>query len=100
MLSVLCDAAQRDAIGSIVLAETSTIGLRYHPVQRLVLERQTRTVQTPYGAVRVKVARGPGGHDNLAPEYEDCKRIAAEKKIPIKTVYQAALAAAVGKTGS
>lgn len=94
VLSVLCDAADRDAIGAIVFSETSAIGLRYYPVQRLVLAREVRTVQTPYGTVRVKVARSPGGHDNLAPEYEDCKRIAAVKKLPIKVVYQAALVAA------
>lgn len=97
VLSVLCDARDRDVIGAIVLGETSAIGLRYYPVQRLVLEREVREVQTQYGPIRVKVARAPAGHENLAPEYEDCKRVAAEKKVPIKLIYQAALVAAATK---
>jgi uncharacterized protein (TIGR00299 family) protein len=97
VLSVLCDARDRDVVAAIVLGETSAIGLRYYPVQRLVLEREVREVQTPYGPIRVKVARAPGGHENLAPEYEDCKRVAAEKKVPIKLVHQAALVAAASK---
>ncbi len=94
VLSVLCAAADREALGAIVLGETSAIGLRYYPVQRMMLERELREVTTKYGPIRVKVARGPDGHENLAPEYEDCKRVAAEKRVPIKLVYQAALAAA------
>jgi uncharacterized protein (TIGR00299 family) protein len=94
ILSVLCAADQREALGGIVLAETSAIGLRYYSAQRMVLERDVRQVVTDYGTVRVKVARGPDGHENLAPEYEDCKRIAAERQVPIKLVYQAALVAA------
>lgn len=94
VLTVLCAASDREQLGGIVLSETSAIGLRYHPARRMVLEREMREVSTAYGVVRVKVARGPGGHENLAPEYEDCKRIAAEKQVPIKLVYQAALAAA------
>jgi uncharacterized protein (DUF111 family) len=90
MLSVICDAANREVIAAVILSETSSIGLRYYPVQRVVLEREMRSVQTPYGAVRVKIARAPGGHDNFAPEYEDCRRLAAEKNVPIKVVYQGA----------
>jgi uncharacterized protein (TIGR00299 family) protein len=94
VLSILCTARRREVVCGIVLSETSAIGLRYYPVQRMVLEREIRAVTTAYGPIRVKVARGPGGHENLAPEYDDCKRIAAEKQVPIKLVYQAALAAA------
>lgn len=97
VLSVLCDARDREIIGAIILGETSAIGLRYYPVQRLVLEREVREVQTQYGLIRVKIARAPAGHENLAPEYEDCKRVAAEKKVPIKLIYQAALVAAATK---
>lgn len=94
VLSVLCAAGDREALGGIVLSETSAIGLRYYPAQRMVLEREVREVTTVYGPIRVKVARAPDGHENLAPEYDDCKRVATEKKVPIKVVYQAALAAA------
>jgi len=94
VLTAVCDAGLREALGGIVLSETSAIGLRYHPVHRMVLQREVREVDTVYGPIRVKVALGPGGHENLAPEYEDCKRIAADRKVPIKVVYQAALTAA------
>jgi uncharacterized protein (TIGR00299 family) protein len=94
ILSVLCAPQDRERLGGIVLAETSAIGLRYYAAQRMVLAREIRQVSTTYGPVRVKVARSPDGHENLAPEYDDCKRIAAEKKVAIKLVYQAALVAA------
>lgn len=99
ILSVLCMPDERERLGGIVLAETSAIGLRYYAAQRMVLAREIRQVTTAYGTIRVKVARGPDGHENLAPEYDDCKRIAAEKKVAIKLVYQAALAAAVNAAG-
>jgi pyridinium-3,5-bisthiocarboxylic acid mononucleotide nickel chelatase len=95
VLSVLCAESDRERLAGIVLSETSAIGLRYYPVQRLVLSRHVREVQTPYGVVRLKVAVSPAGHENLAPEYEDCKRVAQEKQVPIKLVYQATLAAAL-----
>ncbi len=95
VLSVLCAESEREQLAGIILSETSAIGVRFYPVRRLVLPRQTREISTTYGVVRVKVAIGPDGRENLAPEYEDCKRLAAEQHVPIKFVYQAALAAAV-----
>jgi uncharacterized protein (DUF111 family) len=96
LLTVLCTESERQRLSSIVLNETSTIGLRYYPARRLVLSRDTREVSTPYGTVRVKIALSPDGHENMAPEYEDCRRLAREKTVPIRLVYQAALAAAQG----
>ena len=60
-----------------------------------MLPREVITVQTAFGAVRVKVATAPDGTRNVAPEYEDCRRIAAERGVALKVVYQAAIAAAV-----
>ena len=94
VLSVLCAESEREQLAGIVLSETSAIGVRFYPVRRLVLPRQTREISTKYGVVRVKVAISPDGRENLAPEYEDCKRLAAEQHVPIKLVYQAALTAA------
>ncbi|MBI3785582.1 MAG: nickel pincer cofactor biosynthesis protein LarC [Deltaproteobacteria bacterium] len=94
LLSLLCDLGQRDRLAAIILNETSAIGVRYHDVERIVLPRETREVQTPYGTLRVKVARTAEGNLNLAPEYDDCKRLARERGVPIKLVYQAALVAA------
>jgi len=95
LLSVLCDPEKRDALSTVVFAETSTLGLRVQPVTRLRLEREIREVSTSFGRVRVKVARGPNGAVNVAPEYEDCKRVAAASGVPLKAVYQEATAAAL-----
>jgi uncharacterized protein (DUF111 family) len=64
-----------------------------HRVTRLRVEREVREVATRFGAVRVKIARGPSGAVNVAFEYEDCKRVAAASGAPLKVVYQEATAA-------
>ncbi|HWP65703.1 MAG TPA: nickel pincer cofactor biosynthesis protein LarC [Candidatus Limnocylindria bacterium] len=93
-LRVIAAAADRDRLAAIVFAETSTIGLRWAPWRRMVLRRETRTVDTVYGTVTVKVAIAPDGTANLAPEFEDCRRLARARGVAAKLVYQAALAAA------
>jgi hypothetical protein len=95
MLRVLAAPADRDRLAGIVFAETTTIGLRFTTWRRLVLAREEHTVETPYGPVRVKVARAPDGTPNVAPEFEDCRRLASERGVPLKLVHQAALAAAL-----
>src|SRR5207247_1584763 len=95
MLRVLAAPADRDRLAGIVFAETSTIGLRYTTWGRLVLPREERTVETPYGTVRVKIARAPDGTVNVAPEFEDCRRLATERGVALKLVHQAAMAAAL-----
>jgi hypothetical protein len=80
-------------LAAVIFQETSTIGVRYFTVRRLTLARETVTVETPYGTLAVKVARVPGGEANVAPEYETCRRAAEAHGVPLKIVYQAALAA-------
>jgi len=84
-LTVLTTPKDRDRISNIVFAETTTLGIRTYTAQRRVLERTWTTVETQYGPVRVKVAAG-----NFAPEYEDCAKLAREKGIPFKQVWQQA----------
>jgi uncharacterized protein (TIGR00299 family) protein len=98
VLRVLAAPADRDRLAAIVFAETSTIGLRFATWRRLVLPREERTVETPYGTVRVKIARAPDGTPNVAPEFDDCRRLASERGVPLKLVHQAALAAALRQT--
>jgi uncharacterized protein (TIGR00299 family) protein len=100
VLSVLCAESERETLCGIILSETSALGLRYYPVRRLVLPRDTKEVTTAYGVVRVKIAVSPDGRENVAPEYDDCKRIARERNVPIKVIYQAALAACVPSSGA
>ena len=96
LLSVLADPARRDALTRVLFDETSTLGVRVSPVERLRIERETREVETRFGRVRVKIGKDPGGSVNVAPEYEDCKRVAGAAGVPLKLVYQEATAAALG----
>jgi hypothetical protein len=89
-IQVLTKPEDRDRLGDLLLAETTTLGIRYYPAQRRVLERGWKTVDTVYGEVRIKVASEGGVIRNFAPEYEDCKRVAHDKKVPLKMVWQQA----------
>ncbi len=81
---------------AILFAETSTLGVRQQWVTRHCLARTTHTVETPYGPVRVKVARWGDGQVKAAPEYEDCRRLAEASGTPLREVYRAAEVAAEG----
>jgi uncharacterized protein (TIGR00299 family) protein len=91
LLSVVGEASLREKMTGIIFSETSTIGVRYYPVARAVLKREVVRVKTKYGAVKVKVVEQPDGARRGAPEYDDVRRIAALKKIPLKAVYDEAL---------
>jgi uncharacterized protein (TIGR00299 family) protein len=96
VLSVTCPPAQAEALAALVFAETTTIGLRRQEVQRWALARERVEVETPYGTVGVKVARLGGKVMTASPEYEDCRRLALERGVPLKEVYTAAEAALRG----
>ena len=89
-ISVLCAPERAEALAELLFEETTTIGLRIHEAGRLVLEREMVSVETPYGTVRVKIAKRAGKVTNVAPEYEDCQRLAVEKSVPLKQVILAA----------
>jgi pyridinium-3,5-bisthiocarboxylic acid mononucleotide nickel chelatase len=91
LLTVLVEPALREKIADIIFSETSTIGVRFYPVERAILKREIVRVKTKYGPVNVKVVEQPGGGRRAAPEYDDVKRIAARKKVPLKAVYDEAL---------
>ena len=95
VLSVLADPDRRDRLVAVLLDETSTLGVRVTPVERIRVAREVRAFDTRFGKVRVKLGRDPGGHWNVAPEYEDCKRAAAAARVPLKVVYQETTAAAL-----
>lgn len=94
LLSVLCHPQSAQELSSVIFAETTTLGIRQHALERVCLHRETVMVETPYGQVRIKVAKLGERTMNLAPEYEDCRRLALEKNTPLKEVYSAAEAAA------
>jgi pyridinium-3,5-bisthiocarboxylic acid mononucleotide nickel chelatase len=95
VLGVLAAPAHREEVARVIFEETSTIGLRFHPVSRLKLHREIREIETRFGKIRVKVS---GGHDHgaitVSPEYDDCRRIAVEQKVPLRTVIEEAREAA------
>jgi hypothetical protein len=93
-LTVLASLENREALADLVFAETTTLGLRMYPAQRRVLDREWKTVQTPYGEVRLKIASQNGNVKTVTPEYEDCKKLALEKGVPLKDVLAAAIRAA------
>jgi uncharacterized protein (TIGR00299 family) protein len=96
LLSVLADLTRREALVRVLFDETSTLGVRVSPVERLRIERESREIETRFGRVRVKIGKSPGGVVNVAPEYEDCKRVANAAGVPLKLVYQEATAATLG----
>jgi len=93
-VSVLCAPHERERLASLLLAETTAIGVRYGTMRRTVLPREVREVATEFGTVAVKLATAPDGSVNIAPEYESCRRAALARGVPLKQVLQAAIAAA------
>jgi len=93
VLSALAPAARRDEVARVLAAETTTLGVRWRAVERLELERSFVTVETAFGAVRVKVGRLGGEVLNAHPEWDDCLVRAREHGVPVKRVLDAALAA-------
>ena len=98
-ISILCEPEKCDALAQLLFAQTTTIGVRIHEARRKVLDRESVRVETAYGAVQVKVARCHGKVVNAAPEFEDCKRLATEKSVPLKQVIAAAEAAYLQQNG-
>lgn len=91
-IRLLARPEQAEALADLVFAETTTLGLRISTAERRVLERELVSVETPYGSVRVKVGRRNGHVVNVAPEFEDCRRAALERGVPLKNVMEAAQA--------
>ena len=87
LLRVIAEPKDREALARIILRETSTIGVRYYPVGRIILKRISEKLKTRHGTIRVKVVEEPNGTRRVTPEYDDLKRIAAAKKIPLKLLY-------------
>ncbi len=96
-LMLLCEKSKLNSLMAIVFAETGTLGVRYHEVQRSVLERGFVQVDTAYGTVRIKYGKNNDAISSLAPEYEDCKQAADEQQVSLKAVYEAARKAAEEK---
>jgi uncharacterized protein (TIGR00299 family) protein len=91
LLTVVAPPARRQAMTDIVFDETTTIGLRYSELDRECLPREMVAVETPLGVVRFKIARRGGRVVNASPEFEDCARLAAVHRLPVKAVQAQAI---------
>lgn len=90
LLTVLCKPEDADKMMQLLFTETTTLGVRRRAESRQTLARRWETVRTEWGEVRIKIASMNGTVTNYAPEYEDCRRIAEEHHVPLKTVMQEA----------
>jgi uncharacterized protein (TIGR00299 family) protein len=91
LLTVLCKPHDADKLTHLIFTETTTLGVRRRDGQRQALSRRWVNVATPWGDVRMKIASMNGTVTNYAPEYEDCRQIAAAKHVPLKMVMQEAV---------
>jgi uncharacterized protein (TIGR00299 family) protein len=96
LLTVLCRPEDASKLTQLIFTETTTLGVRRRDEMRQTLARRWENVRTPWGEVRIKIASMNGTVTNYAPEYEDCRRIAAEHHVPLKTVIQEAARAYLG----
>ena len=90
LVTVLCKPEDASNLTQLIFTETTTLGVRRRDEVRQTLARRWESVHTPWGDVRIKIASMNGTVTNYAPEYEDCRQIAAEHRVPLKTVMQEA----------
>ncbi|HEX4807484.1 MAG TPA: nickel pincer cofactor biosynthesis protein LarC [Bryobacteraceae bacterium] len=81
-LTVICSPDKTEELSAILFAETTTLGLRIHQAERRVLPRQVAEVDTSFGKIRVKYTN----ESNFTPEYEDCRKLALDHGVPVRTV--------------
>lgn len=87
LLSALVNRGKIDSVLKVIFDETTTLGVRIQSIERRKLQRSSKVVKTRFGEIRVKVI-GIDGVERLSPEFEECKRIALEKKLPLLEVYK------------
>ena len=90
LLTIICPPENLLSVIGFLLRETTTLGLRWHEEEREKTDREIQSHRTKYGKIRFKLARWEGRIVNLSPEYEDCRRLALEKGVPLKEVFEEA----------
>jgi pyridinium-3,5-bisthiocarboxylic acid mononucleotide nickel chelatase len=91
LLTVLCKPQDANVLMSLIFAETTTFGVRSYRAQRRTLPREHVSVSTSFGDVRIKLSRVNGRILHVAPEYDDCRKLAVEKNVPLQRVINEAL---------
>lgn len=87
LMTIVCRPGDRRALTDLVFSETTTIGVRHQEMERECLDREWVSVTTPWGEVRIKVARQAGRVLNAQPEFDDVARLAAASDVPLKEVH-------------
>jgi len=90
MLSIIVYEQNLKEILEVLFSESTTLGVRIREIKRLRLAQQNFIAETKYGKIRVKVGMFKGEIKNIAPEYEDCKKMAKQHQVPLKEVYEEA----------
>lgn len=85
-LSVLCEKDNRKEIEKIIYKETTTLGIRRKKIKRSCLKRKFYDFNSSFGQVKIKAAYYEGELLKIAPEYEECKKIALKEELPLKDV--------------
>jgi uncharacterized protein (DUF111 family) len=91
LLTVLCKPPDTNMLTSLIFAETTTFGVRVTTAQRRILPREHVRVSTTFGDVRIKLSRVNGRILHVSPEFEDCRKLAVEKNVPLQQVINEAL---------
>jgi pyridinium-3,5-bisthiocarboxylic acid mononucleotide nickel chelatase len=91
LLTVLCKPPDTNMLTSLIFAETTTFGVRVTTAQRRILPREHVCVSTTFGDVRIKLSRVNGRILHVSPEFEDCRKLAIEKNVPLQQVINEAL---------
>ncbi len=87
LVQVMGRPDQKDELMDILFTESMTLGVRFQYTQRKILERSSVVIDSPWGKMLVKKVVGPDGASSFLPEYEACRKIAKEEKIPLRQVY-------------
>jgi uncharacterized protein (DUF111 family) len=96
VLHVICENEAAGQLKNIIFSESTSLGIRTFPFRKDTLTRKLESINTVFGEVRIKRSFYNGVEVSAKPEYDDCKRIAAEKDIPVKEVYNKIMAAING----
>jgi len=95
VLNVICETELADTVKNIIFTESTSLGIRTFPFKKDTLARKQEQVKTIYGDLNIKRSYYNGKEVSCKPEYEDCKRVAAEKGIPVKEVYNNIMASLI-----
>lgn len=87
IVSAIVSELHIPSVEAVLFNETPTFGIRKYKVLRKILARESKELDSPLGKIKVKIGKCNGDLKTISPEYEDCKRIAEEKGIPLRQVY-------------